>query len=156
MSRKSSSSRNVLSTSCPGTLQRRRSRPSESWEDFHQQYHSEEFRRSTSNPSVLRLVGVVGRVPNSFYSGKELKTSLVDQILLRDDSMSACSGSSGSHTGSDHVRSRRRMDERSSKMWTSSKRRSQGNIKIGQPPKQTKTWSFPFSSFFSKASSSSP
>jgi hypothetical protein len=154
MPRKSSSSRNVLSTSCLPAQQQRRSRPSESWEDFHQQYHSEEFRHSANNPSVLRLVGLVGRVPNSFYHHKESKSSLVD--LLRDDSMSSCSGSSGSHTGSDRVRSLRRMDERSSKMLRSSKRQSQGNIKIGQPPpKQNKQWSFPFFSF-SKASSSSP
>ena len=139
-------SKDILSSSAQQQQQQRRSKPTpESWEDFHQQYHSDRFRHSANNPSILRLVGLFGSVPNTFHTGKESKAFMADQIRLRqDDNMSSCSGSSGSHTGSFRSDRGRRMNDSSSGMLRSSRRRSQGNIKIGQPPQSTRKWTFPF------------
>ncbi|CAB9511964.1 expressed unknown protein [Seminavis robusta] len=126
-----------------------RRQQSESWEDFHQQYHSEQFRYSANNPSILRRMGSGNNAPpfRTFLSKESSsKLSLVDQILLRrDDSMSSCSSNSGSERG-------RRMSE-SAGGRPGRRRRCKGNIKIGQPPKQAKTWTFP-SLGFSKSPSS--
>ena len=118
--------------------QQQQQQSSESWEDFHQQYHSAQFRDSANNPSILRRIG---QVPNSFNGNNNIRrgstSSLVDQLLLmRQDS--TLSMGSNSLSGSERSGSRSGRGNASFKkggLGGGSRRRSQGNIKIGQPAK---------------------
>lgn len=130
----------------PTQKQQKQQPPSESWEDFHQQYCSDEFRNSANNPNILRRLG---HVPSTFRASHNSPSarSLVDQLLLtRQDSASSLGCGSSNSGGGGSCRSDRgkmtrrtggtnsfRRDESSASSRRGiGRRRSQGNIKIGQ------------------------
>jgi len=134
-------------------LKKKQHRFSESWSDFHQVYHSDEYENSANNPSILRKLG---HVPSTFCSSKNDR-SFVDQLFLtRQDSATSLGDSSSSNlsgsdrrgriSGSSRTRgSLRKGESLGSVVGSRMRRGSQVNIlkKLGQKSGGTggKRWS---------------